>query len=50
MGNNTQLPIHGSFAPPSIIHFALEIEKQSYDSAKNILNEKNIKILLCVIS
>ena len=44
MDNSTQLPIHGSFAPPSIIHFALEIEKQSYDSAKNILNEKNIKI------
>jgi catechol-2,3-dioxygenase len=50
MGNNTQLPIHGSFAPPSIIHFALEIEKQNYDSAKYILNEKNIKILLCIIS
>jgi hypothetical protein len=50
MGNNTQLPIHGSFASPSIIHFALEIEKQNYDSAKYILNEKTIKILLCIIS
>jgi catechol-2,3-dioxygenase len=42
--SSTQLPIHGTFAPPSIIHFALEIEKQNYDSAKYILNEKNIKI------
>jgi catechol-2,3-dioxygenase len=42
--SSTQLPIHGAFAPPSIIHFALEIEKQNYDSAKYILNEKNIKI------
>jgi hypothetical protein len=30
--------------PPSIIHFALEIEKQNYDNAKSVLNEKNIKI------
>ena len=43
-GNATQLPVHGAFAPPSIIHFALEIEKQNYDSAKHMLNEKNIKI------
>ena len=40
----TQLPIHGSLAPPSIIHFALEIEKENYDNAKHMLNEKNIKI------
>jgi catechol-2,3-dioxygenase len=39
-----QLPSHGAFAPPSIIHFALEIEKQNYDNAKSVLNEKNIKI------
>ena len=43
-GNATQLPVHGAFAPPSIIHFALEIEKQNYDKAKHALNEKNIKI------
>jgi catechol-2,3-dioxygenase len=43
-GNATQLPVHCAFAPPSIIHFALEIEKQNYDSAKHMLNEKNIKI------
>ena len=42
--NATQLPTHGAFAPPSIIHFALEIEKQNYGSAKHMLNEKNIKI------
>ena len=45
-GSNStiQLPIHGAFAPPSIIHFALEIEKQNYDNAKHMLNEKNINI------
>jgi catechol-2,3-dioxygenase len=40
----TKLPIHGAFAPPSIIHFALEIDKQNYDNAKRMLNERNIKI------
>ncbi len=39
-----QFPTHGAFAPPSIIHFALEIDKENYDNAKHILNEKNIKI------
>jgi catechol-2,3-dioxygenase len=42
--SNNQLPIHGAFAPPSIIHFALEIDKQNYDNAKHMLNEKEIKI------
>jgi catechol-2,3-dioxygenase len=42
--SSAQLPIHGAFAPPSIIHFALEIEKQNYDSAKYMLNQNNIKI------
>jgi catechol 2,3-dioxygenase-like lactoylglutathione lyase family enzyme len=42
--STTQLPAHGAFAPPSIIHFALEIEKQNYDNAKQMLKEKNIKI------
>ena len=43
--NNTiQLPIHGAITPPSIIHFAFEIEKQNYGSVKQILKEKNIKI------
>ena len=34
--NTTQLSAHGTFAPPSIIHFALEIEKQNYDNAKSL--------------
>jgi catechol 2,3-dioxygenase-like lactoylglutathione lyase family enzyme len=42
--SNTQLPAHGAFAPPSIIHFALEINEESYGDAKSILNEKNMKI------
>ena len=42
--NSAQLPTHGAFTPPSIIHFALEIEKQNYDNAKYMLNEKSIKI------
>ena len=39
-----QFPTHGAFTPPSIVHFALEIDKEHYDNAKHILNEKNIKI------
>jgi catechol-2,3-dioxygenase len=42
--STTQLPIHEAITPPSIIHLALEIEKQNYDNAKSLLNEKNIKI------
>ena len=38
--NSTELPPHGAFAPPSIIHFALEIEKQNYNNAKQMLKEK----------
>ena len=44
ISSTTHLPAHGAFAPPSIIHFALEIEKQNYDNAKQMLKEKNIKI------
>jgi catechol 2,3-dioxygenase-like lactoylglutathione lyase family enzyme len=40
----TQFPAHGAFTPPSIIHFALEIEQQNYDNAKQMLKEKNIKV------
>ncbi|MFL6381881.1 MAG: VOC family protein [Nitrososphaeraceae archaeon] len=40
----TKLPIHGAFVPPSIIHLALEIEKQNYDNAKHTLNGKNVRI------
>jgi catechol 2,3-dioxygenase-like lactoylglutathione lyase family enzyme len=42
--SNTQLPTHGAFAPPSIIHFALEINEDNYGEARSILNEKNVKI------
>ena len=42
--SNTHLPPHGAFAPPSIIHFTLEINEESYDTAKQTLNEKKIKI------
>jgi catechol 2,3-dioxygenase-like lactoylglutathione lyase family enzyme len=43
-GNGTLLPPHGALAPPSIIHFALEIDEDDYDTAKYVLNQKNIKI------
>ena len=39
-----QFPTHGSFTPPSIVHFALETDKENYDNAKQMLNEKIIKI------
>jgi catechol 2,3-dioxygenase-like lactoylglutathione lyase family enzyme len=39
-----QFPTHGAFTPPSIVHFALEIDKENYDNAKHLLIEKNIKI------
>jgi catechol 2,3-dioxygenase-like lactoylglutathione lyase family enzyme len=42
--STTQFPAHGAFTPPSIIHFALEIEQQNYDNAKQMLKEKNIKV------
>jgi hypothetical protein len=38
-----QFPTHGAFTPPSIVHFALEIDKQNYDNAKHMLNENNTK-------
>ncbi|MFL6322790.1 MAG: VOC family protein [Nitrososphaeraceae archaeon] len=42
--STTKLPIHGAFAPPSIIHLALQIEEQNYDIAKHTLNGKNVRI------
>ena len=38
-----QFPIHGAFAPPSIIHIALEVDKENYDNARHV-NWKKIKI------
>jgi catechol 2,3-dioxygenase-like lactoylglutathione lyase family enzyme len=37
-------PPHGAFTPPSIIHFALEIDKSEYDDLKKKLIYNNIKI------
>jgi catechol 2,3-dioxygenase-like lactoylglutathione lyase family enzyme len=42
--DDSKFPVHGAFAPPSIIHFALEIDNENYNSAKYTLNEKNVKI------
>ena len=42
--DDSKFPIHGAFTPPSIIHFALEIDKENYNSAKYTLNENNVKI------
>jgi catechol-2,3-dioxygenase len=39
-----QFPTHGTSTSPSIVHFALEIDQENYDNAKQTLNEKNIKI------
>ena len=44
-GSHIELfPAHGAFTPPSIIHFALEIDKSEYDDLKKILIYNNIKI------
>jgi catechol 2,3-dioxygenase-like lactoylglutathione lyase family enzyme len=37
-------PPHGAITPPSIIHFALEIDKSDYDNSKKVLMANNIKI------
>jgi catechol 2,3-dioxygenase-like lactoylglutathione lyase family enzyme len=37
-------PTHGAFAPPSVIHFALEIDKSEYDELKKTLLNNNIEI------
>jgi catechol 2,3-dioxygenase-like lactoylglutathione lyase family enzyme len=37
-------PPHGAITPPSIIHFALEIDKLDYDNSKNVLMSNNIEI------
>ncbi|MGN6628900.1 MAG: VOC family protein [Candidatus Nitrosocosmicus sp.] len=44
-GSHIELfPAHGAFTPPSVIHFALEIDKSEYDDLKNMLIYNNIKI------
>ena len=37
-------PIHGAITPPSIIHFALEIQKEDYEKWKVILQNNKINI------
>ena len=37
-------PIHGAITPPSIIHFALEIQKEDYEKWKDILQNNKINI------
>ena len=37
-------PPHGAITPPSIVHFALEIDKSEYDNTKKVLIESNIEI------
>jgi catechol 2,3-dioxygenase-like lactoylglutathione lyase family enzyme len=37
-------PPHGALTPPSIVHFALEIDKSEYDNARKGLIESNIEI------
>ena len=42
--SNSIFPIHGAITPPSIVHFALEIEKEDYENSKTILNKNKIEI------
>ena len=37
-------PIHGAITPPSIIHFALEIQKEDYEKWKDTLQNNKISI------
>jgi catechol-2,3-dioxygenase len=37
-------PIHGAITPPSIVHFALEINTVDYEKWKDLLSKKQINI------
>ena len=37
-------PIHGAITPPSIVHFALEINTIDYEKWKDLLSKKQINI------
>ena len=37
-------PIHGAITPPSIVHFALEINTADYEKWKDLLSKKQINI------
>ena len=42
--NQIMFPPHGASTPPASVHFALEIEKEDYENAKNILILNKIEI------
>ncbi len=42
--NNKLFPVHGAITPPSIIHFAFEIQKEDYEKWKYILLNNKICI------
>jgi catechol-2,3-dioxygenase len=42
--NQTTFPPHGALTPPASVHFALEIEKEDYEDAKNMLIRNKIDI------
>jgi catechol-2,3-dioxygenase len=42
--NQIMFPTHGASTPPASVHFALEIEKEDYENAKNILILNKIEI------
>jgi catechol 2,3-dioxygenase-like lactoylglutathione lyase family enzyme len=42
--NQIMFPPHGASTPPASVHFALEIEKEDYGKAKNILIQNKIEI------
>ena len=41
---NDIFPSHGTFSPPSIIHFAFEIKREDYEKWKCLLEENKINI------
>jgi catechol 2,3-dioxygenase-like lactoylglutathione lyase family enzyme len=42
--NQSRFPSHGASTPPASVHFALEIEKEDYEDAKNMLIQNKIDI------
>jgi catechol 2,3-dioxygenase-like lactoylglutathione lyase family enzyme len=42
--NHSIFPPHGASTPPASVHFALEIEKEDYENARNILIQNKIEI------
>ena len=42
--NQSIFPPHGALTPPASVHFALEIEKEDYENAINLLIQNKIEI------